>query len=47
MRGPVPEAVLKQRMTGTNSIHVVQVYEIAFGLCHQELTVERNFDVSE
>jgi hypothetical protein len=47
MRGPVPEAVLLQRVIGTHPIHFGQGDKVAFGICYQELTIERNVDVRE
>jgi hypothetical protein len=47
MRSPVPEAVLLQREIGTHSINFGEGDEVAFGICYQELTIERNVDVSE
>jgi hypothetical protein len=47
MRGPFSEVVLKQRVIGTHSIHFGQGDEIAFGISHQELTIEWNVNVSE
>jgi hypothetical protein len=47
MRCPIPEAVLLQRVIGTHSINFGEGDEVAFGICYQELTIERNVDVSE
>jgi hypothetical protein len=47
MRCPIPEAVLLQRVFGTHSMNFGQVDEVAYGIRYQELTIERNVDVSE
>ena len=47
LRGPIPEAELLQRLTGSYSIDFGQSDEVAFGICYQELTIEWNVDVSE
>jgi hypothetical protein len=47
MWGPIPEAVLLERVIGTHSKNFGQGYEVTFGICYQELTIERNVDVSK